>query len=429
MRVLTVVCDLGPGGTQRAAQNYSLGYRSAGHEVAVLTYRGGGVRARALEEAGLPVFVGSEVDGVEKGLARAIDWRPDLVHIHREGRTEPLAGRVLRDLKAGLGDTLRVLETNVFARVDYSPDRLLIDVHLQLSQWCLWKWQQWAASIRPAPIGAICPYGIETEQFFPVGSAAARTFREVHGIPQDALVFGRIGQPIIWKWSPIIFDAFAAVARRYPDAHLLLVGLPEELRPALEALDADVRQRVTDIAFLHGDEALRSGYAAMDVFLHASQIGESFGMVLAEAICCGCPVVTLSTPTKDNSQLEVVGHEQGGLIAADLSGMIEAMSRLAEDSSLRRRLAAEGRRRIAEHYDLDRVMELLLRIAEETLQAPRAVLRRNLQDAGIITHVEDASIERLLANTLGTMPHRERMLMRLVHQPHVYRIWDWLKHR
>ena len=58
----------------------------------------------------------------------------------------------------------------------------------------------------------------------------------------------------------------------------------------------------------------------MDGFLHVSRIGESFGMVLCEAMLCGVPVVTLSTPLKDNSQLEVVGPRRGRAGGADAGG-------------------------------------------------------------------------------------------------------------
>ena len=48
MRVLTVVGDLGPGGTQRVAQNYTVGYKQAGCEAAVLAITAGGPRVREL---------------------------------------------------------------------------------------------------------------------------------------------------------------------------------------------------------------------------------------------------------------------------------------------------------------------------------------------------------------------------------------------
>ena len=51
-----------------------------------------------------------------------------------------------------------------------------------------------------------------------------------------------------------------------------------------------------DIAFLKDDKELSNCYSAIDIFVHAANQGESFGMVLAEAQLCQTPIITLSTP-------------------------------------------------------------------------------------------------------------------------------------
>ena len=89
MRILTVVQDLGPGGIQRVAQNFSRGFYDAGHEVAVLAYDAGGPRMRPLQEAGIEVFLGgSDPQQAEDALQHAVRWNPDLVHIHRDGQAD-----------------------------------------------------------------------------------------------------------------------------------------------------------------------------------------------------------------------------------------------------------------------------------------------------------------------------------------------------
>ncbi len=54
----------------------------------------------------------------------------------------------------------------------------------------------------------------------------------------------------------------------------------------------------------------------MDVFIHGSRIGETFGCVIAEAMANGIPVVTLSTPQrkKANAQAELVQHNVTGFV-------------------------------------------------------------------------------------------------------------------
>ncbi len=310
MRVLTVVNNLGPGGTQRVAQNFTLGYQRLGHDVAVLAYGKGGPREDALRGAGVPVIVGG---GDESSRHAATDeaarWRPEVIHIHRPGIADSRTADLLRHLKSAVDGRPVVLETNIFARPDYSADRQLIDVHLLLTQWCLWKWRRWTRGQQPVPIGVVIPNMIEPGAFYPEQEGQGMAFRDEFGIPREAFVFGRIGQPNLANWSPEIFRPFQKIASENPNAWLLLVGMPEGLRSQLERLPPEIKRRVVTVSFLHGDDRLRACYWAMDVMLHAATCGESFGLVLIEAILCGRPVITMSRPRRGNSQIEIVGHQ------------------------------------------------------------------------------------------------------------------------
>jgi glycosyltransferase involved in cell wall biosynthesis len=426
VRILTVVSDLGPGGTQRAAQNYSVGYLQAGHEVAVLAYQAGGPREVELGESGIESFVPSP--DPQGALGRAVAWGADLVHVHRFGMEDPASGAVLRHLRAAKPG-VRLLETNVFGRVDRSPDGALIDVHLQLSRWCLWRWRRWARGMAEQPIGVVVPYAADPDRFFAVPEDRRVAARARFGLPPDGVVFGRIGQPSFWKWHPVLLDAFRQVAERRPDVSLFLVGAPPQIRDGVDALPPPVRERVVLRDFLHGDDDLREGYAAMDVFLHAAEVGESFGMVLAEAMLCERPVITMSRPAKDNSQLEVVGHGEGGLVVADGAAMVGAMEVLAGDEDLRGRLGVGGARRVRERFGLEPVMETLLAVAEHSLAADtREALRRRLAEAsGLISQVKDAEIRELLHRQEGAPSRREQLQMALAHRPELYAPWARLK--
>lgn len=431
MRILTIVSDLGFGGTQRTAQNYALAFLRAGHESAVLAWREAGPRERTLRDAGVELFV-ADAAGQARDAAvdGALAWAPDVVHVHRPGGTDPPTGAILRAARERLGARAVILETNIFARVDYSRDRRLIDVHCQLSRWCLWKWTKWSRAVRPRPIGVVVPNMVVPDDFGPIAPAERAAFRARHAIPADALVFTRVGSPLAGKWHPVVLDAFARFAAGEPRAWLVLVGCPPELRPRIAEMPADARRRVVDIPLLLGDAALRECYGSCDVFLHASAIGESFGLVLCEALLCGLPVITLSTPAKDNSQLEVVGHERGGLVVADGEAMVRAMCRLAADPALRGRYAKEGAAWVAREFGPARVTDTLLRIIGHARSAASpADLRRALRaDPSLVSSVTDREIRSLLRGAVGVPPLRQRVLMRVVHMAWLYRLWFAYRH-
>lgn len=427
MRILTVVSDLGPGGTQRAAQNYALAYASHQHASAVLCFEGGGPRVSTLREAGVDVFVGGDGDTRWAAVEEAVTWAPDLVHVHRRGDPYPPQAPVLLRLAERLSSAAFV-ETSVFSRADPGPTGRMFDVHLQLTPWGLWKWTKWSRDIHPQPIGVVVPYIVDPKGFYP-DPDAADLFRRDHGIPEEAVLFGRIGQPIEAKWMPQLVDSFERVATDAPQAHLLLVGAPPSVMKRVDALSADIRQRVHVIDFLHGDAVLRAAYSAIDVFVLAAHIGESFGMVIAESMLCQTPVIALSRPYRDNSQVNVVGHQVGGLVVANPSALSVAMDQLLRDESLRQRLGRQAAARIHDRYVFSQAVPPLLRILEMTLAAPsREALRRQLEaDPDLVTHISDQEVEDLLKQSIGDVSWKDRVLKRIVHKPKLIRLWRRLR--
>ena len=425
MRILTVVSDLGPGGTQRAAQNFAVAYQGAGHASAVLGFEGGGPRTEDLERAGVKTFVGGTPS--DQAVRDAVAWRPDVVHVHRRGDAIPSRDTVLLSLAQALtGATF--IETNVFSRADPGPTGRVFDVHLQLTPWGLWKWRKWSRDIRPRPVGVVIPYIVDPTHFYR-DPPAGKAFRDAHGLPHEALVFGRVGQPHEAKWMAGLVDAFARVAGERPDAHLLLVGAPPSVLRGLSQLDESARGRVRTVAFLHGDAALRGAYNAFDVFVLAAQIGESFGMVIAESMLCETPVVALSRPARDNSQIDVVGHGEGGLVAASASALPEAMGALADDAALRERLGVQAAARIHARYVPEVVVPMLLRVVQLAREsATRADLQKRLDlEPGLVTAVSDADVRALLEASIGETPLRDRLLAWAVHQPKWVRLWRRLR--
>lgn len=147
---------------------------------------------------------------------------------------------------------------------------------------------------------------------------------------------------------------------------------------------------------------LSAAYASIDIFLHISAIGESFGMVLAESLLCETPVITHATPWADNSQGEVIGHEIGGFVATTPNKLFQCCRKLAFDNQLRLRLGKAGARYVASQYDSVHVSSTVVQM---------------IQDRGHELHpcspaVEAANIEResygFLTRLLFASPHLKK---------------------
>jgi len=102
---------------------------------------------------------------------------------------------------------------------------------------------------------------------------------------------------------------------------------------------------------------LRRELARADVLAAPSLKGESFGLVLAEAMAAGVPVVAS----------DIAGYREvltaGGVLVppGDAAALAQALGRLLSNDAERRRLADAGRREAAQ-YAWPRVAEQVLEI-------------------------------------------------------------------
>ncbi len=347
MKILEVVNSLGLGGTERTAVNFSIGLTNKGCEVSVFALNGG-VRQKELEEYHISVIL-----GLEELKQKSVQWIPDVIHIHNHG-IDSCIQRIICDLYPNS----YICEQNVFGvPSNYSK----LDCSFQLSQWSKWNFIN-----RKIKIGyeiETLPNPINSENFYPANLHERNDFRNKYNIPLDSIVLLRIGQPIIAKWNIKIIDVFVDLIKKYNNLFLLCVGAPQNI------IDYSEKKKVlSNILFIDKitrDEDLRVCYSSCDIFLHMARIGESFGIVLLEAMLCGTPVVTINTPYCDNAQSEVVGHMVGGIVANRYNGILYAISKLIEDKQLYEEIVTKGRLSAIQRYELEYVTDSFLGYVKE----------------------------------------------------------------
>jgi glycosyltransferase involved in cell wall biosynthesis len=265
------------------------------------------------------------------------------------------------------------------------------------------------------------PNAVDTNSIVALSDAQRQTARASLNIPPDRFVFGRVGQPMIHKWSSAILEAFQKVLQQH-DICLLLVGAPPEIVRSLGSVPDDVKSRIIVVPVTTSDEHLSSLIGAMDGFLHISAIGESFGMVLCEAMLGGIPVVTLSTPLKDNSQLEVVGHEKGGLVALTMDAVPTAMSRLINDRPLREAVRTGGHSWVANRFGVDVVARRAVDIYQSVLSNVPASRLSGIDNPD--APPDQAWLRDMLSKGIGhELDVQTALKLRLLHNPQLYRAY------
>ena len=187
---------------------------------------------------------------------------------------------------------------------------------------------------RPRPLVRTIPTGIEVAA---LAGLPAVDPRPRAGWPADALVVATLGRLAPEKSVDLAMDAFAEVAMGEPGIRLLMVGGgPSEASLRERAAQPDLAGRVHLTGLRLRSEALALAKGA-DLFLGASRT-ETQGLVLAEALAVGLPVVALAGPGVSDSVRDGVdglivpsepGAERRTRLATALRGLVNEPARRA----------------------------------------------------------------------------------------------------
>jgi glycosyltransferase involved in cell wall biosynthesis len=136
-------------------------------------------------------------------------------------------------------------------------------------------------------------------------------------------------------------------------------------------------------------------------------------------------VVTASTPHVSNTQVEVVGHLVGGVVAGSLQQLPEATAFLWSHRDLGAQFAPHMREHVLSRFDADVLARQVLKVAELALASPdRATLREQIARSGVRDHVSDDEITTLLRHTHGGPRKLDLLAQRLRHSVLVRRAVD-----
>jgi glycosyltransferase involved in cell wall biosynthesis len=339
VRVTVFLNSLGLGGTEKAACRWAVGLQNRGHHVSLISLADG-PRHRELDRAGVQV----EIPGVDVNKIRELlkQDAPDVIHVHAPGHPHP--GDVLGEALGGMSK-IPVVQTNIFGHLENPKEDRWTDYRLFIS-WtsCV---QAARRSFRPLNMrffkrSSVAVYPVDPIE--PAPFSAVREFRQKLGVEEDEVLFGRISRPDPVKWTPLAVDAFLLALAQNKKIKLLLREPPPKVARQLSG--SKHKQHFVILPATADDKELLLTMSALDVVLHTSRLGESFGYGIAEPMNLGKPVITHSVPSLDQAQLELVRHGECGCLANIPVTMADAMLRLAGDKELRIKMGIQARQHI-----------------------------------------------------------------------------------
>lgn len=178
---------------------------------------------------------------------------------------------------------------------------------------------------------------------------------------RSVLFLGRFDEPR--KGMPVLLRALPKLVRRFADIEILIVGRGDE-----DALRDEAGELARHLRFLGqvDDDAKAAAMRSADVYCAPNLGGESFGIVLVEAMAAGTPVVA-SELDAFNRVLD--GGQAGRLVpVGDAGALADALIEVLDNAALREQYIDQATERVA-RYDWSVVAGQIMRVYE-TVASP-----------------------------------------------------------
>lgn len=191
-------------------------------------------------------------------------------------------------------------------------------------------------------------------------------------IPANHKVIVFTGRVIPQKGVHILVQAMPEVLKEFPDCCLVVVGSgwfgDKKPYPYIKSLHQQALGIARNIRFTNfvEPETLPYYFALADVFVCPSQWDEPFGLVNAEAMAAGVPVVA----SYRGGIPEIVDHGANGFLVRndiDPFSFVKPVVKLLRNPELAGRLGANGRAAVEKYFNWERAGNELLKLYEELL--------------------------------------------------------------
>lgn len=192
--------------------------------------------------------------------------------------------------------------------------------------------------------------GVDLHEFNP--QVEGQSVRRDLGLDDDSLVLFALQRLTPEKRTDTILRSMSHILKSYDDITLVIGGKGSEEKYLRElATQLGIEGHVLFTGYIP-DEKLPQYFAMADIFVFHSTY-ETFGLVLAQAMAAGKPIVSV----KSTAIPEVVENGTNGILVEPLNAeaFAEAVLILAADPELRHKMGWNGRERAVQKFDWDQI--------------------------------------------------------------------------
>lgn len=214
------------------------------------------------------------------------------------------------------------------------------------------------------------PYFVDNARFAQSAAEALPrrdALRAQWSIPVDAICYCYAGKLEPKKRILDLLEALRIAAAQSARLHLLVVGAGE-LMTAAKAAVTQYDLPVTFAGFLNQSE-IPLAYVAADCLVLPSNYGETWGLVVNEAMACGRPAI-VSDRVGCASDLVSPGGTGEIFPYADTGALAQRLTDLAAHPQRLREMGERARTRVTQHYGVQQSVDGTLAAVRYVLDAP-----------------------------------------------------------
>ncbi|MEZ6055390.1 MAG: glycosyltransferase family 4 protein [Planctomycetaceae bacterium] len=365
MKVAHVITRLIIGGAQEnTLHTVEDQHRDYHDEVSLLTGPGIGPEGSLEPRAQAGGFDMRVIPNLQRALHPWKDWRsyreliallrelkPEIVHTHSSK-----AGIIGRKAAHRLG--IPVVHTVHGAAFHYGQNWLAYRAYVAAERWAA-RWTDHFITVADDMTREYVTAGVASQdQFTTIYSGfdvdpfvtpvvPPQKTRERLGLAADDVVVGKIGRLFHLKGHEFVLAAAPRLVARFPNVRFLFVGdglLRQQFETQIR--DAGLTDHFRFTGLVPPTEIPELVHA-MDIVAHTSQ-WEGLARVLPQGLIAGKPVVSYDV---GGAREVVIPNETGFLLPRDsVDELVEALSQLIADASLRKRLGDTGRARFTDQF-------------------------------------------------------------------------------
>lgn len=254
---------------------------------------------------------------------KVTDLSIDILHTHRSGYYEWPFNKRIAKLQ---------IENNVFA---YKDNSAFLDKSICISKTC-------------RDLRGGCDWLMYSTVRLP-STPKENNLRKELGIPDSALVCGRLGRP--GNFSPIAIEAFKKALDIRKDLYYIVVN------PCQEVIRAAAG--IKNVIFLPStlDEVyIERFFNSLDLFLHYRFDGEMFGLAIAQAMMFGVPVISHISGICD-AHVETIGD--CGYVATNVEEYYAYLRKLILCPEIRIILGEKAKAKAIDQFEQKKLVKML----------------------------------------------------------------------